>query len=53
MALTSDIMVSQSSAKDNELLGLAAKSAKNMPKLQISEIWCYWVKEAGILQYNI
>ncbi|KAH6976488.1 hypothetical protein BKA56DRAFT_633683 [Ilyonectria sp. MPI-CAGE-AT-0026] len=52
IALTSDILVSRSSAKVNELLESAAKAAKKMPKLEILEIWYCKTGEAGIFQYE-
>ncbi|KAL6399482.1 hypothetical protein AUP68_18030 [Ilyonectria robusta] len=52
IALTSDILVSRSSAIVNELLESAAKAAKKMPKLEILEIWYCKTGEAGIFQYE-
>ncbi|KAH7110278.1 hypothetical protein EDB81DRAFT_832203 [Dactylonectria macrodidyma] len=52
IALTSDTLVSHSSAAVNELLENIAEAAKKMPKLKVLEIWYCKTGEAGIFRYE-
>lgn len=52
LALTSEVMTSESNASANELLQAAARAAMRMPKLRVMELWDRRGQDAAVFRYR-